>query len=106
MILISFTGLTLQAQTCIFSILCSSAPGKPLQTGNFSGTRQVGANHRDQWGSITVPYRTFDLYSDAGIQPGKSVNRFGIGLCVLSDQAGDGVLRSTELSSVQPIMQC
>ncbi|HAE13453.1 MAG: PorP/SprF family type IX secretion system membrane protein [Chitinophagales bacterium] len=95
MILISFTGLTLQAQDVHFSqFYAAPLLVNPAQTGNFSGTARVGANYRDQWGSITVPYRTFDLYSDAGIQPGKSVNRFGIGLCVLSDQAGDGVLRS------------
>lgn len=66
----------------------------PANTGNFNGVARLGGNYRDQWGSITIPYRTFDLYGDAGIQPGRSKNRFGVGAYVLSDQAGDGVLKS------------
>ena len=62
MILISFTGLTLQAQDVHFSqFYAAPLLVNPAQTGNFSGTARVGANYRDQWGSITVPYRTFDL---------------------------------------------
>ena len=70
----------------------------PAQTGLFSGVVRLGGNYRDQWGSVTVPFRTYDFYVDAGVQPGKSVNRLGIGAWALSDQAGDGSLSSGELA--------
>ena len=69
----------------------------PAQTGNFDGSVRVGGNYRDQWGSVTVPYRTFSTYVDAAIQPKKSVNRFGIGLVALNDQAGDGLLTTNKV---------
>ncbi|HNV97946.1 MAG TPA: PorP/SprF family type IX secretion system membrane protein [Chitinophagales bacterium] len=69
----------------------------PAQTGNFLGSVRLGANYRDQWGSVTVPYRTFSLFTDVGIQPKKAVNRFGLGVIALNDQAGDGVLTTNKL---------
>lgn len=69
----------------------------PAQTGNFDGSVRVGGNYRDQWGSVTVPYRTFSVYTDAAIQPKKSVNRFGIGIVALNDQAGDGLLTTNKV---------
>ena len=66
----------------------------PANTGNYSGAFRVGANYRDQWGSVSIPYRTYDLYADVGIQPGKSKNKLGLGVIALSDQAGDGALTS------------
>ncbi|MBC8046119.1 MAG: PorP/SprF family type IX secretion system membrane protein [Fimbriimonadaceae bacterium] len=71
----------------------------PANTGNFSGSWRVGLNYKDQWGSFTVPYTSYDLYSDVVIQPKQSVNRFGIGLLALNDIAGDGVLTSSRLQA-------
>ncbi|HMZ89019.1 MAG TPA: type IX secretion system membrane protein PorP/SprF, partial [Chitinophagales bacterium] len=31
----------------------------PANTGNFIGSARIGLNYRDQWGSVTIPYRTF-----------------------------------------------
>lgn len=69
----------------------------PANTGNFIGSARIGLNYRDQWGSVTIPYRTFSAYADAGIQPKKAVNRFGIGLAALTDVAGDGSLTTNKL---------
>lgn len=69
----------------------------PANTGNFDGSVRIGLNYRDQWGSVTVPYRTFSAYADAGIQPKKASNRFGIGVYAFNDQAGDGVLNTNKV---------
>lgn len=69
----------------------------PANTGNFDGTVRIGLNYRDQWGSVTVPYRTFSAYSDVAIQPKKTVNRFGVGVYAFNDQAGDGILNTNKI---------
>ncbi len=69
----------------------------PANTGNFTGAVRLGLNYRDQWGSVSVPYRTFSVYADAGIQPKKAVNRFGIGVSAFTDQAGDGILSTNKV---------
>lgn len=90
--------LHVQAQDVHFSqFFAAPMYYNPAQTGNFSGDVRLGANYRDQWGSVTVPYRTFSVYADAGIQPKKAVNRFGIGVLAMNDQAGDGVLTTNKL---------
>ncbi|MEZ5014617.1 MAG: PorP/SprF family type IX secretion system membrane protein [Chitinophagales bacterium] len=68
----------------------------PANTGNFNGIVRIGGNYRDQWSSFTVPYRTFNVYTDAAIQPKKAVNRFGLGISAYNDQAGDGDLTTTK----------
>src|SRR5215467_12867108 len=63
----------------------------PALTGGFAGDYRAGVNYRTQWGSVTVPYRTFDLYGDLNI--GRrliSRNFWAVGLNVISDRAGDG----------------
>lgn len=71
----------------------------PANTGNFEGNYRIGLNYKDQWGSVTVPYRTYDVYSDLAFQPNKAANRFGFGLLALNDIAGDGVLTTTRLQA-------
>lgn len=71
----------------------------PANTGNFIGSARIGLNYKDQWGSVTVPYRSYDVYSDIGIQPGKSTSRFGLGLLALNDVAGDGILTTSKLQA-------
>jgi type IX secretion system PorP/SprF family membrane protein len=68
----------------------------PANTGNFNGILRIGGNYRDQWGSVTIPYRTFSFYIDGAIQPKKAFNRFGLGIAAFSDQAGDGNLNTTK----------
>lgn len=65
----------------------------PAMTGYFDGSLRMGANFRNQWQSVTIPYRTVAIYGDydlLGDRPGK--NRFGAGLLLINDQAGDGHL--------------
>src|SRR4249919_1609661 len=70
----------------------------PALTGGFAGDYRAGVNYRTQWGSVTVPYRTFDLYGDLNI--GRRIisrNFWAVGLNVISDRAGDGDLSVTKI---------
>ena len=65
----------------------------PSYTGSFTGDYRAGLNYRQQWGSVTVPYKTFDFYGDMSFNK-KIYNRnyFSLGLCMVADRAGDGDL--------------
>jgi type IX secretion system PorP/SprF family membrane protein len=70
----------------------------PANTGLFSGTWRAGLNYRNQWQSVTVPWRTYDLYGDMKLldKEDKPVY-FGAGLIVARDKAGDGDLGTTKV---------
>ena len=58
---------------------------------------RVGANYRDQWASVPVPYKTFSAYADFGVMRGKSENSWlGLGLSLFNDVAGNGNLSLTK----------
>ncbi len=69
----------------------------PANTGNFDGSMRLGLNYRDQWASVTIPFKTFSMYADGGIQPKKAVNRLGLGFVAFNDQAGDGALTTNKI---------
>ncbi|MFN3939897.1 MAG: PorP/SprF family type IX secretion system membrane protein [Chitinophagales bacterium] len=89
--------LFLSAQDMHFSqFFAAPLQMNPASTGNFTGIWRVGLNYRDQWGSVTIPYRTYDLYTDASIQPKSANNNLGLGGYLLNDVAGDGELTTTK----------
>jgi len=70
----------------------------PALTGSFNGDYRAGVNYRTQWGSVTVPYRTFDLFGDLNL--GRRIisrNFWSTGLVVIADRAGDGDLSVTKI---------
>ena len=68
----------------------------PASVGHFDGDYRVGANARSQWGSFTVPYQTVSGYADFGVYNSPAGDRLGLGLRMLYDQAGDGILSTSE----------
>ena len=65
----------------------------PALTGDFDGDYRFVGNFRNQWASITSPYRTFGFSVDAkGIFKTKNVHT---GLSVISDEAGDSEFGTT-----------
>ena len=55
----------LQAQDIHFSQYFSTPLTiNPSYTGSFVGDYRAGLNYRQQWGSVTVPYKSFDFYGD------------------------------------------
>lgn len=70
----------------------------PSYTGSFSGDYRLGLNYRQQWGSVTVPYKSFDIYGDLSFNKNfLHRNYFAAGLYMVSDRAGDGDLSVTKI---------
>lgn len=62
----------------------------PAQTGFFNGAHRFTSNTRSQWGSFTVPYRTFSFSYD--MQPAYRLiknDMLGVGFWFYRDKAGD-----------------
>ncbi len=68
----------------------------PASTGLFEGDYRVGAVFRQQWRSVTVPYRTFGIGGDAANLAG--VQGLGGGAWLYNDRAGDSHLNTFHFS--------
>lgn len=68
----------------------------PANIGLFDGDYRVGGVFRQQWRSVTVPYRTFGLGGDAASFAG--VTGLGAGAWLYNDRAGDSHLNTFHLS--------
>lgn len=84
-------GLFLNAQDIHFSQFQNSPLLlNPAQTGFFDGAHRFSVNSRSQWGSFTVPYKTFSFSYD--LQPAYRMikkDMLGIGFRFFGDKAGD-----------------
>lgn len=66
----------------------------PALTGFFDGDYRFVANHRNQWSSVTVPYKTYSLSFDMPFQASQMKRDFfGVGMIVNNDKAGDAELK-------------
>jgi type IX secretion system PorP/SprF family membrane protein len=62
----------------------------PANTGMFDGDYRIAANHREQWNSVTVPYKTYSFSFDMKLEkPGNEKTHFNAGILLNSDKAGD-----------------
>lgn len=68
----------------------------PGNIGLFKGDYRASAVFRQQWRSVTVPYRTFGLGGDAANVGG--VQGLGAGLWLYNDKAGDSRLNTFHVS--------
>ncbi len=95
-----FISNLLNAQDIHFSqYYASPITVNPASTGMFIGTYRVGANYRNQWASVSVPYKTFAAYADYRLMHQPFNNYFiGAGFSLVNDVAGDGDLAVTKLS--------
>jgi type IX secretion system PorP/SprF family membrane protein len=61
----------------------------PASSGNFDGTFRLNCNYKDQWRSVSKPYKTIYAAADyIAFKKKKTGNYFGIGLSFYNDQAG------------------
>jgi type IX secretion system PorP/SprF family membrane protein len=90
---------TMQAQDIHFTQYYSAPlTVNPSYTGSFNGDYRAGLNYRTQWASVTVPYRTFDLFGDFSLgREFYKLNFFSAGINLIADRAGDGDLSVTKL---------
>ncbi len=68
----------------------------PANIGLFEGQYRAGGVFRQQWRSVTTPYRTFGLGGDAANVGG--VTGLGAGLWLYNDRAGDSRLNTFHVS--------
>lgn len=71
----------------------------PANTGFLPDANyRIGANYRNQWASVPVPYKTFSVYGDAQLLRDRwYYGWLGIGGVLLQDEAGGGALKSTKM---------
>lgn len=68
----------------------------PALIGQFDGDYRANGIYRQQWRSVTVPYRTFGLGGDAHDFGG--VEGLGVGAWLFNDRAGDSRLNQFHLN--------
>lgn len=91
---------TLRSQDIHFSQFESSPLNlNPSLTGFFDGDYRFVANHRNQWRSVSEPYRTFSGSMDMVLNGlADSKNRYNAGLLFNHDRAGDSKLSMTQIA--------
>lgn len=73
----------------------------PANTGLMSDNDyRLGANYRNQWASVPVPYKTMSAYGDfQAFRAQNETNWLGAGLAFYNDKAGNGDLSLTRLEA-------
>lgn len=69
----------------------------PALSGIFNGDLRISMTHRDQWGAITVPFRTTSMSIEHKLPVGKSNDFLTIGALMSLDGAGDIRLKRTQI---------
>lgn len=92
-------SLATQAQDIHFSQFYNAPLNlNPANTGAFDGNYRFGANYREQWKSVTVPYKTFSAWADFSLISRHHRRSFpSFGLVIDRDKAGDGNLSTTKV---------
>ena len=67
----------------------------PAETGDFDGQHRFFANHRNQWSSVTVPFKTFAFMADSRYWT-KNQN-IGLSGGLIYDVTGDSKFSTTSL---------
>ncbi len=66
----------------------------PGNTGQFNGDIRFVGNYRDQWRSVTVPFNTISVSTDANMAFNRNL---GVGMMLFHDVVGDGKFRTVEV---------
>lgn len=69
----------------------------PAQTGMFDGDWRFVGNHKSQWASIPVPYKTYSLSADTRLKMKLKNGTPALGLLVNTDKAGDSKFSTTQV---------
>jgi type IX secretion system PorP/SprF family membrane protein len=92
--------IKLSAQDLHFSQYYNSPLSlNPALTGAFKGTIRLLTNYRNQWGSISVPCKTYAFSSDFSLMnKSHKKGQLGAGISFYSDKAGTSQLSSTQIN--------
>lgn len=97
-ILFLFSALHAGAQDFTFSQFYEQPLLRnPALAGVFNGDLRVSMSYRDQWGAITIPFRTASLSIEHKTPVGKGDDFLTIGSQLSLDGAGDIRLKRTQL---------
>ncbi len=90
-LLIVFFAYEARSQDVHFSQFYNAPQNtNPALTGVFEGDLRIAANHKNQWRTIPVPYRTYSISADGKI-PFHLKNDFVCaGILLNNDKSGDG----------------
>lgn len=96
---LAFTFQSVHAQDIHFTQFnASPLIVNPAFTGNFSGQWRAAAIYRDQWRSVTSPFKTYAVSVDAPIVNDLSHDDYlAAGLQLYNDRAGDGNLSNLSI---------
>jgi type IX secretion system PorP/SprF family membrane protein len=67
----------------------------PSLTGDFDGDYRFNGNFKNQWSSVSEPFRTFSFSAEAK-NPFKKAPGLHLGLLIYNDEAGVGGLQTTQ----------
>ncbi|NVO01254.1 MAG: PorP/SprF family type IX secretion system membrane protein [Bacteroidetes bacterium] len=100
LMVIILSGLESFAQDIHFSQFNESPLlQNPALVGSFNGDQRAIINYKDQWRSVTKPYKTAAVSFDAGILRDKFKSGYlGIGAFIYNDKAGDTKLSTTNIN--------
>ena len=90
-----------QAQDAHFSqYFVSPLSINPALTGFMDGTARAMVNYRSQWASVNNAFTTTTASLDGIILQSKipSIDRFGVGLMMMSDKVADGLMTNNYLA--------
>lgn len=90
-------GALLRAQDIHFSQYYNSPLNQnPARAGYFMGSHRFVMNYKNQWQSVTAPYRTFSASFDMPLmQRSHKLDMIGAGVVMNTDKAGDASYRTT-----------
>ncbi len=86
------SSLILNAQDIHFSqFYFSPLSINPANTGNFSGIYRLSTNYKNQWKSISTPYKT----AFASVDFSLAKKKLGLGLSFFNDKSGKSMMTQT-----------
>jgi len=98
--MLNFFCCQISAQDIHFSQFYNSPLNlNPALAGYFMGSYRFGLNYKNQWRSVTTPYRTFSGSFDMGLfQRNHMQDMFGAGVVFNTDKAGDADFSTTQMN--------
>lgn len=90
------------AQDIHFSqFLYSPLTMNPANAGQMQYDKRISLNYRDQWRSVSSPFKTFAFSYDMPLFPkGWKNNNLGVGVSVFNDKAGDSQMGVTQFNFI------
>ena len=98
LLILSLIACAAKAQDIHFSQFYNAPQNlNPSLVGVFDGDYRIAANHKNQWRTIPVPYRTYSVSFDAKLPLGLKRDFICAGILLNNDKSGDGAFISNQV---------